>query len=253
MISPYTTLKLVTEQINVCGSEATSVSISIDNKLVTVTVAHFNCQGSTPEGHVPCEGLDLSLKYDECPSTDYALDFSQSVPLRDGDQVVAFGYYAGTNAMYSSSSWVGHVSSYVANIQQNQSCLSHYVGCGVGHSTYSYVVNADQMSGMSGSVVLNGNGIVGIAVATINSVTVASPTADSPSATAENESCVSGELNSTYIKELPSRQTIPRHRQTLVIDSTSAQKCLRQNSHLFMSASMCPHVQLISPPILIKF
>ena len=249
-------LKLTTRPINVCGFDATGVSISFDNKLVTVTVAHFNCQGERPAGHVPCEGLDISLKFDECPDVDYALDFSKSVALRDGDQVVSFGYH--TNALYSSSSWlVGHIFSYVTtNIHENRSCLSHYSECGVGHSTYSHVVNAGQMSGMSGAVVLNGYGIVGLAVASLRPSQSTTSTSADPSVVADDDSSCSSESATSPTEGhcVPVVSlSIPRHRQTLVIDSDSVQKCLNTHLHLFKDISMCPRVQVIAPPILMKF
>lgn len=247
-------LKQVTSEISVCGNTGTAVSVSMGNRVTTVTVAHHNCDGKVPVGYIPCEGIDIALRVDECPPMAAALNFDRNAPLRDGDQVVSLGFYSGNKALRGPRSWSGHISSLLSNIAENATCSQHFSGCGVGHYSHSYVINADQLDGMSGAVVMNGYGVVGIVVATTSPKSQVSFT--SQSKPMNSSSCIAPssefvETSSNDSLKVSGDLSIPRHRQALVIGADLVEQCIRRNIHLLKTKEQCQSVsEYVDSPLL---
>jgi hypothetical protein len=93
---------------------------------MAITSAHSDCNGRVPKGYIPCEGIDLALRFDACPSVPAALNFDRNVPLRDGDQVLSFGFHSGNAVLRGPRSWSGHISSSLNSLAENQTCSKHW-------------------------------------------------------------------------------------------------------------------------------
>src|SRR5690606_910454 len=88
---------------------ATSHAIYFQDRVTTLTVNHFNCTiQKIPKSLIPCDDIDVALDT-SCPATTKVLDISISFPVRDGDEVVAYGYGKQGNL------WRGHVAGQVPN------------------------------------------------------------------------------------------------------------------------------------------
>ena len=222
-------LKRVTNSVNLCGSFATSVNVMFSNKFATLTVSHFDC--TNYDVNVKgCETIDMLIVLNDtmtCPMGP-SLDISIENDILDGEKVVAFGVAdngIGRNWLGNIASSAYHRDTIASKVGESEFCQHPLTGCGIGHSN-TIVANADQVSGMSGAIVVSRHAIVGMSVAT-----------DRPLKRVPSPS--SGEGDSDFIEELP------RHRQTLIIPLANIHFCLRQNLALFKSRFDCPHSEVI--------
>eukprot|EP01035_Chromulina_nebulosa_P046751 gene46751-63333_t len=97
---------------------------------------------------------DLALYSKQCNLDHFALNISENTVPYLGDEVVAFGY--GSTAKV----WRGYVSDIVKF--GNDSLATHFSLLGK-ITTGEYLIQSAQHPGMSGSVIANGYGYVGMA------------------------------------------------------------------------------------------
>ena len=230
-IDQVSMLEKVTNNFNICNQWVTSVDVFYKSKFATVSVSHVNCMIgevlSVPVGMQSCAHIDMSFTSNgSCPK-DYALNISEVVQASGGAKVVSFGWFGLGIGSYLSSSWVGHVASTTFSVNTlnstfyGETCSTAFSTCGMGHQN-SIIVNGDQMSGMSGSIVVSERGIVGMSTATLSPVL--------PHPTAAN-----------------TRPPIPRHRQVLVTPLINMQECL--NQHMDLLTTNCPSVKILNSKI----
>ncbi len=168
-------------QISVCGRNATAVAVALNGYHFGVTVAHFPCNKQCPTGLIHCKSLDASLDIRGCPLTKYSLDATQFTDANIGDDVFVYGFPTNT-----------HVRNYRAMIGYEHGYFhngSAFNNEAIIRPNYRHLIGGDQQDGLSGSCVLNGYGIVGLACAYMNdspSVSVVVPWPDIYQCIAEN-------------------------------------------------------------------
>jgi hypothetical protein len=139
-----------------CIGSTTAFSVSMNNSVFSVTAAHIKCSSSScPNAIVHCDGLDIVLIL-KCPSSRNALDGSQFVESRIGDDVYVRGY-SDINVNNYKASVGGTCGEHIEN--------DPFAGKAIVRANYRYLIGGSQSLGLSGSCVLNGYGIVGVAVA----------------------------------------------------------------------------------------
>ena len=152
-------LEKVSYKHQVSRESATAFAVTAHGKTFGVAVAHFNLSGSTPIGHIHCNGLDASLVVDRCPPTAFSLDASVFTDPVTGDDAYVYGLgLESTIRSYSAS--IG--SEYLNNVNG-----APYSAETIARSNYRFLVGAEQRIGFSGSCVLNGYGIIGMACASL--------------------------------------------------------------------------------------
>ena len=147
-------------QVEVCGERGTAIAVSLNNYHFGVTVAHFSCEKKCPNGFIECKSLDASLDIRGCPSTKYSLDASQFTDVNVGDEVFVYGF-----------STVTPIRNYRAIIGYEHGRFmngSAFNGEAIVKPNYRHLIGGEQTTGFSGSCVLNGYGIVGLACATLD-------------------------------------------------------------------------------------
>ena len=137
-----------------CSGSATAFSVSLNKAVFSVTAAHIEC-ASCPDSVVHCDGLDIAFIL-KCPVSQNALDGSQFVESRIGDDVYVRGY-SDVNINNYKASVGGTCGKNIGN--------EHFAGKAIVQANYRYLIGGSQSLGLSGSRVLNGYGIVGVAVA----------------------------------------------------------------------------------------
>jgi hypothetical protein len=146
-------------QVEQCGDRATAIAVSLNNYHFGVTVAHFSCEKKCPKGFIDCKSLDASLDIRGCPPTKSILDASQFTDVKVGDEVYAYGFSTVTLVRNYRA-----VIGYEHGSFVNGSAFNHEA---IVKPNYRHLIGGEQTSGFSGSCVLNGYGIVGLACANI--------------------------------------------------------------------------------------
>ena len=138
-----------------CSGSTTAFSVSLNKTVFSVTAAHIECASSCPDSVVHCDGPDIALIL-KCPASKNALDGSQFVESRIGDDVYVRGY-SDINVNNYKASVGGTCGEHIEN--------DPFAGKAIVRANYRYLIGGSQSLGLSGSCVLNGYGIVGVAVA----------------------------------------------------------------------------------------
>jgi hypothetical protein len=139
-----------------CIGSTTAFSVSMKNSVFSVTAAHIKCASSScPNAIVHCDGLDITLIL-KFPSSRNALDGSQFMESRIGDDVFVRGYSDVNNNSYKAS---------VGGTCGKNIVNKPFAGKAIVRANYRYLIGSSQSLGLSGSCVLNGYGIIGVAVA----------------------------------------------------------------------------------------
>jgi hypothetical protein len=137
------------------GKSATAFGVFLNDSVFSVTVAHPLCVNFCRPNAIACDGIDVALIL-ACPASGFALDGSQYVNSSTGDDAYVKGF-SDVN-----------VNSYKASIgnEYGQSMSNPpFQDLPILKPNYRMLVGSSQSSGLSGSCVLNGYGIVGVAVA----------------------------------------------------------------------------------------
>jgi hypothetical protein len=151
-------LEKVSYSITMCGSSATAIAVASHGHTFGVTVAHFNCTGLCPVDVIHCNGLDISLLLGECPPSEFSLDATTFTSPMIGDDAFVYGH---------SLDQMG--------IRNYRATIGNLYGRHIGNPPFSgmpninlnarLLVGASQYPEFSGSAVLNGYGIIGVACA----------------------------------------------------------------------------------------
>jgi hypothetical protein len=154
--------------VTYCGDTATAFAVSAFGRQFGVTVAHFNCNTSCPSVLEHCPGLDISLIL-ECPPrpTAHALDASKFTEPLTGDDAFVFGFGLDSNYRSYRASMGDR---FKDDQYQNNTA---YMRMPIVKSKYRFLTGAAQSKGFSGSCVLNGYGIIGVACANLALSTIA--------------------------------------------------------------------------------
>jgi hypothetical protein len=153
-------LEKVSYQAKACGMSTTVVGVVYRGHQFGVTVAHHRCNGTCPGGLYHCAGLDIALQINECPASLNVVDASRYVEPRTGDEAFVYGLATATNVRSYRAS-IGSV--YGAHVGG-----AAFDGVAILRPNSRYLMGGDQNAGFSGSGVLNGNGLIGIASATLS-------------------------------------------------------------------------------------
>jgi hypothetical protein len=124
-----------------------------------VTVSHYNFSGKTPEDMIACDDVDIAITT-TCPDIGDAVNLSRTAPLRPGDIVVAHGF--SDNAVRTS--WTGHImGNRYGEMNDGFSRSAPHFSGEANIPVDALIVDGNQLNGMSGALVLNGYGAVGVA------------------------------------------------------------------------------------------
>ena len=128
-----------------CSGSGTALSVSLNKTVFSVTAAHIECASSCPDSVVHCDGLDIALIL-KCPASQNALDGSQFVESRIGDDVYVRGY-SDVNINNYKASVGGTCGKHIEN--------DPFAGKAIVRANYRYLIGGSQSLGLSGSCVLN--------------------------------------------------------------------------------------------------
>jgi hypothetical protein len=136
---------------------ATAVGVMMDGKVFGVTAAHTQCKSNTcPNNLIACDNnLDVALIL-ECPEPGHVLDGSQYTNSTTADDAFVRGF-----SDININSYKASIGGLYGHTLKNSPFRSQPII----NPNYRYLVGASQSLGLSGSCVLNGYGIVGVAVA----------------------------------------------------------------------------------------
>jgi hypothetical protein len=155
----------------------TKISFVLDGFCGEATCSHINdpaynrTNNSTYDSHgvlwYAIDDIDVAVSA-SCPSTEFAIDFSQTTALKRGDIQSILGYIILDKAGSSFEEvfyYSGELSfrNYFSN--NEEFCATPFSGCSMGHKSFNVIIGS-QLSGMSGSIVLNGFGISGMTSST---------------------------------------------------------------------------------------
>uniref|UniRef100_A0A7S0XCG6 PH domain-containing protein n=1 Tax=Chromulina nebulosa TaxID=96789 RepID=A0A7S0XCG6_9STRA len=170
-------LSKVTSKVEFCNSHLTKFSFILDGYVGELTASHFNCTSfNSPDDNsiymysfdhrgnkwYSIYGIDSAVS-NSCPENGYVLDLTDTAPLRQGDVQSTLGIVRTPSDEYQSVYYTGHISfnNHIHDVYGI--CHLPFKGCAVGtKSVYTYVATGNQVSGLSGSAVINGYGISGM-------------------------------------------------------------------------------------------
>jgi hypothetical protein len=151
-------LEKVSNRVEYCGTVATAVDLFKDGFYFSISVAHFSCDKICPIDVLHCDGLDVSL-IPRCPIGQNSLDVSSFSDGIIGDDAFVYGFGTESNIRNYRAS-IGGVFDYNMTGEP-------FNGEAIVKSHYRLLIGAHQTTGFSGSCVLNGYNIIGLACATL--------------------------------------------------------------------------------------
>lgn len=152
------------KEIDLCDSKVTSTSIMIEGYVFSLTTPHVRCTPESVErlSLVACPGVDAAFGT-ECPSTDSVLEisFEDVATAAQGEKVVATGYsFVTRETVYEGI--VGGMDLCGQSFDENP-----WEGGTYGDCNSYFFIHGDQAGGMSGSLVLGHQGVVGVVSSTL--------------------------------------------------------------------------------------
>ena len=135
------------------GNFSTAHAVAYGGKVCMVSVSHVE---GTSSDALDCGNIDVSL-FPNCPSSKWAINIENYVPLRTGDRASALGYIYEHGEM-KERYWEGSLAGKLGNFISSYSRYIYY-----GSYVFQSVL---QLSGMSGGAAVNGYGYTGM----VNSV-----------------------------------------------------------------------------------
>jgi hypothetical protein len=154
-----TVLEKVSNQVVYCNTSATAVDLYKNGYYFSVSVAHFKCNKACPKDLLHCPGLDVSL-IPRCPIRQHSLDVTSFSDGIIGDDAFVYGFGVASSIRNYRAS-IGGL--YNFNITGEP-----FNGEAIVKSHYRLLVGGHQTPGFSGSCVLNGYNIIGLACVTLH-------------------------------------------------------------------------------------
>jgi hypothetical protein len=155
-------IERVTYPFSFCSaSAATAFGMTALGFAFDITASHILCSVVEQRELLVCPGVDIVLTRD-CPRLPTILNGSVTARQRAGDTVVVYGFYSPPTLPIVSLSYVGNLGE---PFGRNETSFQPFTDKLNIPTDARMVSGAIQAAGLSGSAVLNGLGLVGVAVA----------------------------------------------------------------------------------------
>lgn len=154
----------ISYELDTSLSRVTAFGVFYNDRAFDVTVSHMFVNAESRSNLLSCPKLDISLSK-SCPRRRNVLDGSKFTAQRAGDQVVIYGF----SKMQSS-----YIGTLAGRWNLNEVDFAPFDDKSNIPANSLFISGANQDSGLSGSAIFNGQGIVGVVVASkLNDTSVA--------------------------------------------------------------------------------